>query len=112
MPADHLNEVGLWDPGELLGGVTQSDLEQRVTRADRRSNANKRAHCSNQRRSGQKEGQRSVDVIPLRTDEVPHLVSKQDAQQGSAKRNSQHEAGRMLQGPMQRKDIRVGLKLR
>jgi triacylglycerol lipase len=30
MPADHLNEVGLWDPGELLGGVTKDALEQRV----------------------------------------------------------------------------------
>ena len=30
MPADHLNEVGLWDPGELLGGVTKAALEQRV----------------------------------------------------------------------------------
>ena len=30
MPADHLNEVGLWDPGELIGGVTKSVLEQRV----------------------------------------------------------------------------------
>ncbi len=30
MPADHLNEVGLWDPGELIGGVTRSTLEQRV----------------------------------------------------------------------------------
>jgi triacylglycerol lipase len=29
-PADHLNEVGLWDPGELLGGVTKPILEQRV----------------------------------------------------------------------------------
>ena len=31
MPADHLNEVGLWDPGELIGGVTKSVLERRVT---------------------------------------------------------------------------------
>jgi triacylglycerol lipase len=30
MPADHLNEVGLWDPGELIGGITRSTLEQRV----------------------------------------------------------------------------------
>jgi triacylglycerol lipase len=30
IPADHLNEVGLWDPGELIGGVTRSTLEQRV----------------------------------------------------------------------------------
>ena len=30
IPADHLNEVGLWDPGELIGGVTKSVLEQRV----------------------------------------------------------------------------------
>ena len=28
MPADHLNEVGLWDPAELLGGV--ATFEQRV----------------------------------------------------------------------------------
>jgi triacylglycerol lipase len=30
MPADHLNEVGLWDPGELISGVTKSTLERRV----------------------------------------------------------------------------------
>ena len=30
MPADHLNEVGLWDPAELLGGVTNAVLQQRV----------------------------------------------------------------------------------
>src|SRR5215813_2133267 len=30
IPADHLNEVGLWDPGELIGGVTKPVLEQRV----------------------------------------------------------------------------------
>lgn len=30
MPADHLNEVGLWDPAELLGGVTKSELQRRV----------------------------------------------------------------------------------
>ena len=30
MPADHLNEVGLWDPGELIGGITRPVLEQRV----------------------------------------------------------------------------------
>ena len=30
MAADHLNEVGLWDPGELIGGVTRPVLEQRV----------------------------------------------------------------------------------
>ena len=30
MPADHLNEIGLWDPGELIGGITKSVLEQRV----------------------------------------------------------------------------------
>ena len=29
-PADHLNEVGLWDPGELIGGVTKAAFEQRV----------------------------------------------------------------------------------
>ena len=29
MSADHLNE-GLWDPGELIGGVTRATLEQRV----------------------------------------------------------------------------------
>ena len=31
IPADHLNEVGLWDPGELLGGVDQTTLQRRVT---------------------------------------------------------------------------------
>lgn len=30
MPADHLNEVGLWDPGELLGGVDRATLQHRV----------------------------------------------------------------------------------
>lgn len=30
MPADHLNEVGLWDPGELVGGVTAVILQDRV----------------------------------------------------------------------------------
>lgn len=32
MPADHLNEVGLWDPGELLGfnHVRKSEFERRV----------------------------------------------------------------------------------
>jgi triacylglycerol lipase len=30
IPADHLNEVGLWDPGELVGGVTRNVLQQRV----------------------------------------------------------------------------------
>ena len=30
MPADHLNEVEVWDPGELLVGVTKSVLDQRV----------------------------------------------------------------------------------
>src|SRR5947208_11880602 len=70
---------------ESCNRPSNANVEERGTGADRRSNANKRAHCSNQRRSGQEEGQRSVDMIPLRTDEVPHLVSKQDAQQGSAK---------------------------
>jgi triacylglycerol lipase len=31
IPADHLNEVGLWDPGELLGGLDKSTLQRRVT---------------------------------------------------------------------------------
>jgi triacylglycerol lipase len=30
MPADHLNEVGLWDPGELFGGPNKATFEQRV----------------------------------------------------------------------------------
>jgi hypothetical protein len=30
MPADHLNEIGVWDPGELFGGLTKPILEQRV----------------------------------------------------------------------------------
>ncbi|MBV8518558.1 MAG: hypothetical protein JO197_14260 [Acidobacteria bacterium] len=30
IPADHLNEVGLWDPGELLGGVDKATLQRRV----------------------------------------------------------------------------------
>jgi triacylglycerol lipase len=30
MPADHLNEVGLWDIGELAGFVSKSEFERRV----------------------------------------------------------------------------------
>lgn len=30
LAADHLNEVGLWDPAELLGGVTKGELQRRV----------------------------------------------------------------------------------
>ena len=30
MPADHLNEVGLWDVAELAGFVTKPELERRV----------------------------------------------------------------------------------
>jgi len=30
IPADHLNEVGLWDPAELTAGVTRAILEERV----------------------------------------------------------------------------------
>ena len=29
-PADHLNEVGLWDTGELLGGLDPASLQRRV----------------------------------------------------------------------------------
>jgi triacylglycerol lipase len=29
-PADHLNEVGLWDPAEVLGGVSPSTLKRQV----------------------------------------------------------------------------------
>lgn len=29
-PADHLNEVGLWDTGELLGGLDPATLQRRV----------------------------------------------------------------------------------
>ena len=30
IPADHLNEVGLWDPAELIGGVTAATFRERV----------------------------------------------------------------------------------
>jgi len=30
IPADHLNEVGLWDPAEFIGGVTAATFRERV----------------------------------------------------------------------------------